>query len=171
MSTAKEVKVGPNGKAQAGFFASVRTRGVLNSILDEPVKIFERLNPDLRARWEFYPPNGDNTLVVAREALGYHVVDASEIADEMGESFAKSGPVRRGDLILMAAPKEVVEEEEAQDALAAAEDLKLPERTYRDALESTRVKTKSGTEDMARPVGSVRTTFEEFRVQPPKEES
>lgn len=168
---AREVKVGPDGKTSADFFASVRQRGVLNSILDEPVKVFESLNPDMRARWEYFPPNGDTTLVVAREALGYHVVDAAEIADEMGQTFAKSGPIRRGDLVMMAAPKEVVDADEAQDARAAAEDLKLPERTYRDSLEANKVTLSTGEQDHARPIGNIRTTVEEFRVQPKREES
>lgn len=167
----KPVGIRPDGTSPASFFAAVRQRGVLNSILDEPVKVFERLNPDMRARWEYYPPNGDSTLVVAREAMGYTIVDASEIAAEMGQSFAKSGPIRRGDLVMMAAPREVVDEEDAQDARAAAEDLKLPERTYRDALESNKVALSTGEVDNARPIGNVKTTVEEFRVQTPEKES
>lgn len=170
MSATKGVQVNPDGKAKADFFIAVRERGVLNSILDGPARLYERLNPGERVRWEFFPSNGDTTLVVAREALGYHVVDAAEIADEMGPSFSRSGPIRRGDLVMMSAPVEIVEAEEAQDAKAAAEDLKLPERTYRDSLESYRVLTKSGTEDYARPIGNVRSTEEEFRVQPKSEE-
>lgn len=170
MTTPKTVTVDPSGQAKAAFFAAVRKRGVLNSMLDEPVRVYEKLHPDERCRWEFAPANGDTTLVVAREALGFHVVDASEIADQMTESFAKSGPVRRGDLVLMAAPVYIVEMIEEEDAKAAAEDLKLPERTYRDSLEGNKVRTKSGTEDYAKPVGNIKQTTEEFQVKVPNEE-
>lgn len=165
----KEVKTDAAGKGKAEFFASVRKRGVLNSMLDEPIKVYEAKHPTERARWEYFPPNGDTTLVVAREALGYHIVDSAEIADQMTESFAKSGPVRRGDLVLMAADVEIANMLDEQDAQAAAEDLKLPERTFRDSLEATKVRTKSGTEDYARPVGTVKRQTEQFNVKVPED--
>ena len=95
------------GKTKAEFFAAVRNRGVLNAMLDGPAIAFEEAKPGLKCRWEFAPKTGDNTMVVAREALGFRVVDASEVGP-LTDSQQKKGPVQRGDLILMCAPEEIM---------------------------------------------------------------
>lgn len=144
----------PSGKARADFFAAVRTRGMLNAKTEGIAKAFEALHPNLKTRWEWLPANGDNTLVTAREAMGYYIVDASEIPGT--ESSQKSGPIRVGDTILMAADKDIVESELAMDAAAADDELKQPERVYRENLEANRVRLPStGEEDYARPIGRV----------------
>lgn len=168
--TTREVEVNESGESRAEFFAAVRQRGVLNSILDGPAKLYEKTHPGKRTRWEYAPPSGDNTFIVAREALGFKIVDASELSDYMSESFEKSGPLRRGDLVLMAADKEIVDMLDEDDARAAAEDLKLPERTFREALESLKVRTMSGSEDYAKPVGNIKRSVEELQVKLPKQE-
>ena len=168
MSTpTKEVELNESGKGKGSFFVSVRERGILNSILDEPAKMYERMHPDKRVRWEYFPSNGDTTMVVAREALGWEIVDSSELAEHMPASWAKSGPMRRGDLVMMAADVAIAEEEDAADARAAAEDLKLSERAYRDNLETTKTRRRDGEIDWAKPTGTVKRQVETVQVNIP----
>jgi len=94
-------------KKHSAFFAAVRARGILNHMLDGPAKAFDDSNPGFKARWEYCPASGDKTFIVAREGLGFHIVDASELGDKT-TSEQKEGPVKVGDLILMAAPDYVV---------------------------------------------------------------
>lgn len=154
-------------RKQTSFFVGVRKRGLLNQMLDGPAAKFEELHPDMRVRWEFAPPTGtpamasvgDNTFVAAREAMGYRVVDASELGDVTAHQ-QKSGPVRCGDLVMMAAPREIHEALMQEDAEAAEADLRLPETTYRDHIESLAVQTKSGDVIRGRAIGGVRRSVE-----------
>ena len=146
-----------SGKAKSNFFAAVRERGMNNALLDEPAQMYMKNHPEMKAKWEYCPPNGDNSLVIAREMQGFKLIDASEIPGTA--SSQKSGVVRRGDLVLMAAPKEIYSLIQEADAKSALEDLRLPETSYRDALESNKVQTSSGP-DYARPVGQITRTTE-----------
>lgn len=156
-NAALTVQTEEGGKAKSDFFAAVRQRGMNNALLDEPAQSYMRSHPGMEAKWEYCPPNGDNSLVIAREMQGFKIIDASEIQGTA--SSQKSGPVRRGDLILMAAPKEIYGLIRETDAKAALEDLKLPETSYRDALEANVVQT-SGGPDRARPIGQITRTTE-----------
>jgi len=129
-------------------------------MLDGAAQEFEAANPSMRARWEYLPANGDRTWVVAREALGFTIADASQLGN-LTESQQKKGPVVRGDLILMYAPKEIVDMIAAEDAKAAEEDAKTPETTYREHIRSLRVKLSDGTVATGEPIGNVRRTQEE----------
>lgn len=139
-----EATVSPAGKVQSEFFVAVRKRGMLNAMLDVVQEMFERNHPELATKWIYAPPN-DNTFVVAREGMGYRLVDASEVKEELTESEAKSGPVRRGDLVLMSCDKEIADEEARQDAQAARDDSKLADTAYREHLKSIGVRLRDGT--------------------------
>lgn len=147
-----------SGKLEAPFFAAVRERGMLNAMLEIPAKQYEKDNPGMKCRWEYSPPGGDNTMVIAREAMGFKVVDAGEISGT--DSSQTSGPVRRGDLVLMAGPEELLQAIADEDARRAEDDRQLPEVTFRQNLEGTRVRRQDGEIDQARPIGTVRQTAE-----------
>lgn len=166
MSEQKTVKAEEAGKAKSDFFVAVRQRGFINALLNEPGQQYEKLNPKMRCRWVRFPPNGDNSSVVAREMQGYKLVDASELPGTA--SSQKSGLVRRGDLVLMAAPVEIHDMLAEADAQAALEDLRLPETAYRDALENNKVQTSAGP-DYAHPIGNITRAVEV--VQPKQTES
>lgn len=170
MSTSDQGPIEPAmPKKYSKFFAAVRARGILNAMLDGPVKAFEEANEGFRCRWEYAPPSGDNTLIVAREGMGFRIVDASELGD-LTDSQQKDGPVRCGDLVLMAAPEEIVNMVEYEDAKAAFEDFKLPETTYRKHLETIQVRTKSGELVSPAPTGRIRMTTEAVGAREPQHE-
>ena len=150
-------------KRRSDFFASVRKRGVLNAMLDGPAKSFEEKNPGWRARWEYCPPSGDKTFIIAREGLGFHIVDASELG-ETTASGQKDGQIRVGDLILMAAEDFVVEAIEMDDAKAAYGDWKVPEAAYKEQIRGIKPILRDGTEKETVPVGEVRVTQEDIRA-------
>jgi hypothetical protein len=144
----------PSGKARADYFAAVRARGMLNARMDTLSEAFERANPSMKTKWEWYPANGDNSLVTAREAMGFIVVDAADVPGT--ESSQKSGPIRVGDMVLMAAPADLMDAILALDAEAAEQELRQPERVFRESLERNKVRLPStGEEDYARPIGRV----------------
>lgn len=155
-------------KKSSAFFAAVRARGVLNAMLDGPALAFEENNPGWKARWE-YAPKDDTTFIVAREAMGFRIVDASELG-ELTESEQKQGPIRRGDLILMAGPEDIVAAIAEDDAKRAAEDFKLPLTSYKEHLKGIRVTTKSGDVAGPEPVGDVKVTQETVGVPDQKHE-
>jgi hypothetical protein len=147
-------------KKHSTFFAAVRARGILNHMLDGPAKAYDDNNPGHRSRWEFCPAGGDKTFIVAREGLGFHVVDAKELGDKT-DSEQKEGQIRVGDLILMAAPDYVVAAIEMEDARAAFEDFKLPEESYREHIRSIKAKLHDGSYKAAEPAGEIRVHQEE----------
>jgi hypothetical protein len=151
-------KVGEDGKKHIDFFLATRERGILNSMLETVAQKFEESHPDMSARWEYAPP-GDNTLVVAREALGFRLVDAKECGD-LTASQQKEGLVRHGDLVLMAGPKDLVEAIAESDAKIAQEESQLSDASYRDNVQSIEVKDKDGGVHSGRPIGSLRRTSE-----------
>lgn len=161
-SAAKWPETMPSGKGKSDFFAAVRQRGMNNALLDEPGQAYEREHPGMKCKWEYLPPNGDNSLVIAREMQGYKIVDAGEFTGT--ESSQKSGPIKRGDLVLMAAPEEVHQAILDADARAAIEDLRAPETAYRDALDQKKVNTSSGPQT-AKPVGQIVRSSEILRTQ------
>ena len=69
------------GKQHSAFFAAVRKRGVLNAMLDGPIQRYESAHPGMQARWEYCPASGDKTFIIAREGLGFKIVDASELGE------------------------------------------------------------------------------------------
>ena len=157
-------------KKHSAFFAAVRARGILNHMLDGPAKAFESNNPGFRARWEYCPASavwnsqekrmvGDTTFIVAREGMGYHVVDASELG-EQSQSGQTSGPIKVGDLILLGAPDYIIQAQEEEDARAAYEDFKLPVQSYRDYIRGIKARLPDGTVKETEPVGDVKITQE-----------
>jgi hypothetical protein len=152
-------------KEKSVFFAAVRKRGVLNAMLEGPALKFEAEHPDMRARWEYCPPGGDKTWIVAREGMGFKIVDASELG-EATPSGQTEGPVRVGDMILMAAPSHIVEAIDLEDARVAYEDHRTPKATYEESIRGLRVKLKDGTEKAAEPVGDIRVHQEVIQTIP-----
>lgn len=154
-ATDAEDVVATDPKARAAFFVAVRQRGLVNAMLEQMESIARQKFPGYATRWEFAPPNGDDAMVTAREAQGFKVVHNSDLGEGR-----RQGPVRRGDLILMIGPKELVAELASMDARAALEDLKAPEEAFRTSLESRKVTTKVGTEEHAKPFGEIKQTTE-----------
>lgn len=150
---------GLSNKRQADFFVAVRKRGLLNAMMDGMAERYEAEHPAERCRWEYWPPNGDNTFVVAREGQGFHLVDMSHFGDHTA-SEQSTGPVRRGDMVLMAGPKELVDLIEREDERAAIEDSRLPEDAYRAHIRSLRAQLADGTIESAQPVGRIRQSHE-----------
>lgn len=156
------------GPDKAQFFLAVRRRGQLNAMLDGPALQYERLHPDRLTRWEYAPQDGDNSMVIAKEAMGFSLVDASELYDPEDESRPASaptkGPVRCGDMVLMSGPRELVEFIHMEDARAAYEDWKLPETLYNESLAArTTVRSPSGQELHAVPFGKVTQQLEHLQ--------
>lgn len=154
------------GKGQSDFFVAVRERGTLNTLMSAPAAEFERRNPGMGTKWEYAPLNGDNLMVTQREIQGWRVVQSKEVTD----NSEAVGQVRRGDMILMAAPKDLINDLALSDALAAHEAAKLPETEYKDYVRGIRVKLKDGTVQEGRPVGSIRVTEEARDLTPSAEE-
>lgn len=152
-------------KKHANFFAAVRARGILNHMLDGPAKAFDDNNPGFKARWEYCPAGGDKTFIVAREGLGFHVVDAAELGDKT-TSEQKEGPIKVGDMILMAGPDYVVAAIEMEDARAAFEDFKLPQESYRQHINSIGAKLSDGSRKTLEATGEVRIHQEEVTAPP-----
>ncbi len=156
------------------FYAAVRARGMLNAMLDGPALEYERLHPDERVRWEYSPKDGDNTLVVAREGQGFHVVKREDMIDperEPTEHQSITGEVRVADLVLMSGPKDLVNLLDMEDAKAAFDDSQLPETVYREYIESLSVKTKSGNVVRGKSIGpGSKVSTEEFHVGLPMDE-
>lgn len=157
------VKVAPSGKAQSDFFTAVRERGLLNTMLEAPAAAYEKSNPGMKCKWERWPKDGDSTMVTAREGQGYQLVEYSHIPGTA--TSPKQGVVRVGDMVLMAANETIHQMIQDADAQAARDDVKLPERAYRENLESKKVRRTDGKVDYAKPVGTVRHSVE--AVVPP----
>jgi len=155
----------PSGKRRAEYFAAVRERGMLNAGLDQVAKAFESENPDMGFRWEFYKPSmdGGTDMVVNREAMGFRLVDASEIhlSDNPTPSAQKEGPVRRGDLVGMAGPRDVVNALRLSDAQAAHDDLQAPKAAFEENISKTKVATSDGTLEGPQAFGTIKTKTEE----------
>lgn len=145
-------------KRRSSFFVAVRERGLLNASLDELAKAYEEDHPGEKAKWEFYKPemSGGTDMALNREALGYHFVDAVEIGNSQSAVAPKEGLVRRGDLVLMAAPNHIHNTLLLEDAKAALDDVKAPERAYKENLEAkTMVKTSAGETVHSNAFGSI----------------
>ncbi len=162
---AKDDAVDRLRKKHSTFFAAVRARGILNHMLDGPAKAYDDNNPGHKSRWEYCPAGGDKTFIVAREGLGFHIVDAAELGDKT-DSEQKTGPIKVGDLILMAAPDYVVAAIEIEDARAAFEDFKLPEESYRQHIRSIKARLHDGSYKGAEDVGELRVHQEEVSAPP-----
>lgn len=121
----------------------------------------------MKCRWTYAPPNGDLTMITAYESYGYKVVDWGELPGT--ESSKTSGPVRCGDLVLMAAPARIHQAILDEDARRAEEDLKLPERTYRENVEELSVRRRDGVLEKGKPVGNVRRTEQLVKTNLPQE--
>lgn len=145
----------PSAKDRSQFFVAVRARGLVNAMMEQADAIIKAKYPGMDTRWEYAPPNGDDSMVIAREAQGFRVVNNSELGTDR-----RPGPVRRGDLIQMIGPAELAEELRQMDARAAYEDLKAPEEAFKSSLEQRKVTTKDGTQESAKPVGKITTTTE-----------
>jgi hypothetical protein len=150
-------------KRKGNFFTGVRERGLLNSMLDGPAAAYEQAHPDMRCKWEHAPSSGDKSMIVYREAQGFKIVDASELSGQT-ESSQKEGPIRRGDLVLMAAPREVVDALLAADAEAADMDYKQPETTYKEHMSNLQVRLNNGETRRGKGFGEIRRTYEETPI-------
>lgn len=152
-------------------FASVRERGMLNAGLDALAQVFVEENPSIAVRWEYYSPSSDNgqDMVTMREAMGWTLCDYSDLKKTTATT-PKKGLVRRGDLVLMWAPKEVDEHYRLQDAMAAHVDLRAPQIAFQDALEKNKVQLSDGSEDRAKGVGTIKVR-EEFATLKPSKDS
>lgn len=150
-------------KKTGDFYTGVRERGLLNQMLEGPAQAFQAAHPDMKCKWEHAPPNGDLSMVTMREAQGFRVVLAEELANQTASS-QRSGMIRRGDLVLMAAPTEVYAAILEADALAADEDYKMPERTYKEHLEDTEFKLASGETRRGKGFGEIRRSYEETPI-------
>lgn len=152
-------------------FASVRERGMLNAGLDALAQAFVEEYPDIAVRWEYYSPTADNgqDMVTMREAMGWTLCDYSDLKN-VTATTPKKGLVRRGDLVLMRAPKEVDEHYRLQDAMAAHADLRAPQIAFQDALERNKVTLSDGSEDRAKGVGTIKVR-EEFATLKPTTDS
>lgn len=135
-------------------------QGQLGMIMNMPMLRFQELHPEQRCRWEHVPEKDSMSLVPFREAQGYHVVQAEELNPEQA-SAQKTGPIRKGDLILMAAPKEVHEAILGQDSEAAENDAYMPERTYKEALAAKQYKAGDSQVLPGRPFGEIRRSTEQ----------
>ena len=159
----EEVKATPP-KVTSDFFVAVRERGFLNASLDELAKSFEADNPGRAAKWEFFRPSmdGGTDMVVNREAQGYELVDSKDWNMNMGSMSAqKEGPIRRGDLVLMSAPREIANMIRLQDAEAAHADLNAPKAAFEENVNSNKVKLSDGTLKAAEPFGTIKQSVEQ----------
>lgn len=160
-------------KKTGDFYTGVRQRGMLNTMLQGPQLRYETLHPDQRCRWEFSPTTGDNSMVVYREAQGYHIVKNSELELQETSADKSDTPVRRGDLVLMAALAEVHQALLDADAEMADQDYRAPERAYKDAMEDKQYKLNDGDIRPGRAFGDIKRTadmvdteqFQEGRVE------
>lgn len=158
-------------KRTAEYFTAVRQRGMLNAGLDTLSKAFDETHKEegLVSKWEYYNPNitGGVDQAMGREAMGFRMVDASEIKFSKlpTPSSQKEGIVRRGDLVLMCAPREVLNTIRLQDAQAASDDLKAPQEAFKKNVADNKVKTSSGELQGAVPFGAIKRSAEElFKV-------
>lgn len=148
-------------------------RGMLGQIMNAPMEKYLELHPEMACRWEHMPRDDAMSLVPFREAQGYHIVDAAELGPTT-QSAQKTGPIRKGDLVLMACPKETQDAIDTQDYEAADNDFKTPERTYKEAMEQKSYETKSGEVLRAPAFGKITRSNEEgspeqFGESPPTE--
>lgn len=155
-------------KRRAEYFTAVRERGMLNASLDMLSKAFDDTHKEegLVSKWEYYNPNiqGGTDIVMGREAMGFRVVDASEI--KIGSlptpTAQKEGPVRRGDMMLLCADRATMNMIRLQDAQAANDDLKAPQDAFKQNVEQNKVKTSSGEMQGAVPFGAIKRGDEQL---------
>lgn len=163
----KEAVKSPD-KRRADYFTAVRDRGMLNASLDVLSKQFDEAHKEegLVSKWEYYNPNvqGGTDLVSHREVYGFRLVDASEIdfGGGLTPTAQKEGPVRRGDLVMMCAPREVINMIRLEDAKAANDDLKAPQEAFKKNVEDNKVKTSSGEVQGAVPFGTIKQSTEQL---------
>lgn len=145
-------------KRQSDFHVSVRDRGMLNTMLDGPAASYEEAHPDKKCKWVYWPSSGDTTMIEGNESRGWFVVDASEIQGT--PSSQKEGPIRRGDVVLMAAAREIAAMEEAQDAMLAKSEADLPVESYKQAIQNVRATLPDGTVVETPAAGDIRQKAE-----------
>lgn len=122
-------------------------------MMTNPEEQYKESHPDEDVRWEFSPPNGDQTMVIAREGMGFHVVQASDLPN--GSTTGRTGAIRVGDMVLMAGPKRLTSMIKEMDDRAALEDLRSPETAYRDSVTRTKATNSTGEKVGAAPIGQV----------------
>jgi hypothetical protein len=134
----------------------LRHRGEVTALLDGTARAFAEKHPELGVKWVWAPSDRANADVVAAKAYGYREVMVSELPPGVGTPHSlESGPVRVGDLILMAAPREVHEAIMEEDARVAAEEANLPVQEYLEYLKSIRPAGVPG-----RPTGGIKQSVE-----------
>jgi hypothetical protein len=160
-----EVTEQPSGKKTVDFFASVRERGMLNASLDSLAQQYEDGHPGEGTRWEIYRPGetGGTDMVAFREGQGFKAVRQKDlVSDRPSDSIIPDdGIVRRGDLVLMAGPRELINEMRLQDAKAAHADLKAPQNAFEANVKANAVRTSSGASESAKPFGKVQQIVED----------
>lgn len=113
----------------------LRHRGMVNTMLDGVAQAFAKAHPELGVKWEYAPSAANNFEITTAKAMGYREVMVEELPPGVATPHSlSSGPVRTGDLILMAAPREIHEAYLAEDFRAAAEEADLPVEEYRRTL-------------------------------------
>lgn len=154
------------GANPAPNFAAVRDRGILNAGLDGLSKRYEEGHKGESTRWVRYQPDRDNGLdeVINYEGMGYKVVEYPDLGEGTVSSKSRTGPVKRGDLVLMAAPNEIHNLIRLQDAQAAEADRRLPQTAFQENLDKTRVRRSDGETDQARMTGTVKEKIETVAV-------
>lgn len=160
------VTVDEGGKSRANFFSQVREKGLLNASLDLLSDQFKQRYPSMEVKWVHYNPlnttNGD-LLSTGHEAFGYRMVQWEELKG-VGESVPRTGPVRRGDQVLMCVDRATYNEQRLQDARLAYDDLTAPEQAFKTQVEANKVKTSSGEKVGATGFGKIRSKEETIGV-------
>lgn len=121
-----------------------KRQGMLGQLMNAPMEKYLALHPDMACRWEHVPNDNNMSMVPFREGQGYHIVDASELSPDT-DSAQKTGPIRKGDLVLMACKAEIQQAILDQDAEIADADYRTPETTYKEAMAEKIYKTGDGT--------------------------
>lgn len=89
-----------------------RSRGRITETLEGLAEQYEEANPGMKCRWVYSPEHKPElSNVISRKAQGYKTV-TGELHPNASEMLGleDSEPVRVGDLILMAVPKEIYEQ-------------------------------------------------------------
>ena len=82
-----------------------------------------------------------------------------------GPCMPKTGMIRRGDTVLMLAPKEVELAQLAQDAEVAQVDSQAPKAAFEDALAQNKVRRDGGEIEQAKPIGRIKTSTEQLSAR------
>lgn len=140
----------------------VRSAGRVSKNMDGLGDIYRSKNPDMDVRWVYDPQHRPElSNVTARQVEGYVLVYGREFE---GENFQLDAdkPVRHGDTVLMAMPRELRDQLMQDRAEVAKEELKSIDRNFYESIDSIPSQT-GDPKHKARPRGS--TTIQEKTVE------